>query len=79
MNETVHEVIDRLVKECNTQGWDSYGADPVNQESADMAHKIADAIGADWAIPTTEGGIAFEWDVPGGGYFISVEYFSKEK
>jgi hypothetical protein len=63
------DLINRLVVECGTKGWDSYDADPVTEEVAARAVQALNALRPDYAfvvVPLNDGGIGFEgiglWD-----------------
>jgi len=48
-------------------GWDSYGAEPPSQAACDNAERF---LAGCQPIPTTRGGIAFEWSMCGWELYI---------
>jgi hypothetical protein len=65
--------IDNIQRECSKPGWDSYAAEPISKETAELAKKILHAIlemgEAASVAPTTTGALLFEGGKPKGEWF----------
>jgi hypothetical protein len=63
----VQPVLDRLSElVALPQGWDSYGALPVDRQSVEMALSVLSAVMSDgaelpWIVPLPSGGLQLEW------------------
>ena len=70
MSMTVEELLEKIEEFAALEdGWDSYGARPITKQAIDAAKLAAVSMSPtpDWIVPTSKGGIQFEW------YLSSVE------
>ena len=55
--------IETIRRSCTIKGWDSYSAEPVTDETCNLAMEIGTRLPCyDWdAVPTVNGGIEFKF------------------
>jgi hypothetical protein len=61
----LREELEEISQECSQEGWDNYGASPINQPAIEEAWKVLEymplTIGIPEIVPEPHGGIGLEW------------------